>query len=746
MATPDYLQKKLNKYKLPDEYSQDVNLMIVHYLSGSIKNPYKLRRTKVSVNNLSYLATLAKNENEENEKLTHEQAIKEYIRYLDRENTLLKLIVQTFIEKKERHQCSCLFGNIKVDGNGSSHGMSIESETRNNEHIINWNISPQSAKLIAPLEKTRNFLQEIYTNQPTDNNWEKEFRYLRSELFGKLVSQNREGYSFEDKDKKWNLLSSIQAGLIYFAGAIESNATSRTRKLYSNNYSCSIVVLEPEPSSKTQEHEEENKDNIRNDNIELAVLIVSPSITYHEKSEEDILRIENSLQNSLKENIFDEIFEENERLKIAMSAYHSVLRQKLRLDDFTFTVYRNNVQEKVYFAKENIFTTAADWIILLTNNLIAQKHESHFQDFFLVCGELSEFLDSQKFNFRYLKEERPNQQGNKNKKKVINHLKWPNTDDPKRIINQSEKVTKYIAREHYPWFEKGRHALFWNTATKDNFPVGLLAIQRFNWLQLVQNYSSEELPIQIPNCLIGYVCGNPQETGILIISEGKAQELFRWQENQWKLIVNQNREKELQKLLGNIIEKNNKEDKAKNNRSLNNIIKIALRIAEHPNKGGTIVILENEEANKQFKAMGESWQVDSTTTEDVMALVSQDGATLWPLGTQNMESCKFRSLLVYSKKAFDLLKQLESWFNPDPDKGVEWPLDSKGSRRWSAAITACDPHVHSVLVISQDGDIQLWYIKNNDKYLLKDPDTEIEVYEFPVQGETRTLIIYQYNE
>jgi hypothetical protein len=137
--------------------------------------------------------------------------------------------------------------------------------------------------------------------------------------------------------------------------------------------------------------------------------------------------------------------------------------------------------------------------------------------------------------------------------------------------------------------------------------------------------------------------------------------------------------------------------------------------------------------------MGESWKpIGSESSEDVIALISQDGAALRIFDDSNTGLWYYRNFLISSNNAVKLLDKIKK----EHERGNEnnWPLIAKGSRRWSAAITACHPEVRSVLVISQDGDMQLWRIENESNTYSLMREQIIEVIEFPIDGKKRVLV------
>jgi len=232
--------------------------------------------------------------------------------------------------------------------------------------------------------------------------------------------------------------------------------------------------------------------------------------------------------------------------------------------------------------------------------------------------------------------------------------------------------------------------------------------------------------------------------------------MFRWHNNKWQIPRSQVREKELSETLIDLLG-------VQDDNNLRDLLEIVLRISEDPEKGGTIVFVQSQNSQNVFnqfktkatvKEMGTPWSPEgSITSEDVIALVSQDGATLCPLPSETVGShswlrgWQYRKLLLSKYEPIQLLEEIETHWGEICQNQAEWPLKAKGSRRWNAAIAACNQYVNTVLVISQDGDIQIWHIDNNSrrKTYQYDGIRKIAVYEFPLQGIKRTIAGYERN-
>jgi len=244
------------------------------------------------------------------------------------------------------------------------------------------------------------------------------------------------------------------------------------------------------------------------------------------------------------------------------------------------------------------------------------------------------------------------------------------------------------------------------------------------------------------------------------ITNHTANEILRLQNGKWFQWDNENRCKILRKYLSRIL------TKSEDDENLKEIANIAIRLAENPYKGGIIVFIaddnaiikdvekietnikesnnENDSEGKEdiFGRMGEPWKpTNKYTDDDKITLIAHDGATLNYVSNNNWE---FRRLLtsdeIPSKIIGELFKYVEKNFRTslgleDNEEETPFcPLSFKGSRRWSAAITAFHKKVMAVLVISQDGEMYIWHVTGNEKEF--EPE-KIKVIEVMLSGETK---------
>jgi hypothetical protein len=726
VSMSDYLQEAVDQLEVPQ--GLPYNVALFHYLRGSNNNLYELRRTNVVPGSQTRLHELGRQivsqqisdeslENADNlekrESDLHRRSMQEYIKYLDRDNTFLSLILKKFqLVLAEDPFCNSCFGNLSII---DSPNRILREVPADSIFSVKWEIDSESASLLSSvctnIENTNQerFFENIYHDRKIGKHWKDAFKYARADLFGKLSNGEM---TFEEKRSTWDLISSIQGILVFLSAVNPHNSSFDKIRL---NLSCSFSIYKKNPPIYKE--------------TELAVTIISPSL--------DSNNISKLSANRHKKSI-DRMFQDIEIAR-TQGGLFSRLNDVLRLNDIN--------AECLTFIKEAIYHSSrpqtnideAQWAILLTYYLANKKHEGRLLDFFIVCGELSQFNDLPQIKFRNLSST------------CKEALQWTNNNEFNELI-EAEKVARQIAHEHYPWFDSGRYALFWNTASAihDNTPIGLISIENFNWINIVESQFRDRPPFAMPNCLICHVYGYPQKIGVQIVENNQVKELLRWQDNKWKSIINESRKENLKCLLESLLKPTNNIDK---------MIDIISHVAEHPEKGGTIVFVENNETLDEFgdykKDMGTPWNLQEITSEDVISLVSQDGATLCPVNIENsdvldLQYLQYRKLLLSKDSAIGLLNLIQNQWKTSISCGeADWPLAAKGSRRWNSAIAACNHLVNTVVVISQDGDIQIWHIDNNitdgkteaDAYTL-DGIRLLAIYEFPLKGEHKLLGSY----
>lgn len=679
----DRFQEIIDDFKIPNSVNENYRIFLLHYLSGTKDNPYRFRRSKVFVRGSSYFGQLSSDEEK------HQQVLNEYIQYLDRNETFLKLVVDKFIKRlgKDRKHHS-LNGEIKFTDKNNEPFYKVKCSLPGEPFKIEWLINEKTVEILAPTQEMQSLFEKLYEDKEVPQEWYLNLALLRAHLFSKVCESNSE---LKHQRKVWKELSSFQSGLIYFFTALSNETNLR---------SLSIIV-------------QRSPETLSNNYSELAVAIIAPAIV--EMDTNDVIKKINELFDK-----FHNAYKETSKTMIKRCLVELGINTKLA------NKIENKIKKNLYYLKFKNSISTIDWMIMLTSHLVSQKHEGKLLDFFLVYGELSEFKDIK--TFRLL-----DRAQNLTDLDSFNH-----SLSQEGIEELARSTVTQISREHYSWFENGRHALFWNSASDDDAPAGLVSIKNGSWIQLIQDRFRDELPFYVPNCLVCYVHGEAQRTGALIVNNNKVEELLIWNNNKWNLWNRASkRQEELEEVLKilNITEKTNET-------TLSQTVKIALRIADDPKRGGTIAFMTNEPMIRDFIVMGKPWKLkDKPTEEDLIALISQDGATIRLLDKHDWDAWYHRNLLIPDGRSLDLFKQIERVVKPRHQR--KWPLIAKGARRWNAAIMACSVDIDAVMVISQDGDIQVWYVKNYNHQI---EDVVVRVIEFPLQGGHEEIVRYPKSE
>lgn len=164
----------------------NLNIGFFHFLSGPPRKPYSLRRSKVFAHESSWLDVQRKTLQASN--LTHDDALKDYIRYMDREATLLHLGVQLL--EKETTQPDILVGKLLVEDNsGTSPQIDFPARLTLDGGVwtITWRLNRIAADFVAPTRCVRQLFRWLYRNGPEEHNWKTHFEIARAHLFGHVA-------------------------------------------------------------------------------------------------------------------------------------------------------------------------------------------------------------------------------------------------------------------------------------------------------------------------------------------------------------------------------------------------------------------------------------------------------------------------------------------------------------------------------------------------------------------------------
>jgi hypothetical protein len=374
-----------------------------------------------------------------------------------------------------------------------------------------------------------------------------------------------------------------------------------------------------------------------------------------------------------------------------------------------------NVQDKILEAGKILpvpghhdrFQLLTLWLALLTKKLTGRVHEEEALEFWFVAGDLSEFEDDPDVLF------------DKRFKAVDEQAQFSPPADIDKLEDHAETAAKLLEKEHFPWFEGGRYALFFDLASKNMRAVGLCGIKRSTWSHLfTEVYKSEaeqkqdNSGVKIPMCIIGLVSTRHGGTTIGLChpqaTKGKhLKHLLRLRDGKWQFAEDK-RHSELVKLLKEVAAPATVAQRQ-------SLAELCVLIADNPHAGGTVVLMKNRAAFKKFLQMGTPWDFGQQLfSSEKSPLMAHDGATLVYFNREKQRfDFDYRYILTPDGIADKVKEQLIA-ISKRFDK--ESPLAGVGTRRWSAALAAFKKEVDTVIVISQDGDITYWRVPDKTHY------------------------------
>ena len=380
------------------------------------------------------------------------------------------------------------------------------------------------------------------------------------------------------------------------------------------------------------------------------------------------------------------------------------------LDGSFWEKLKGEIKDKLFpflrfYSRACLFT---QWTLFLLDRLRESVHEGEALEFWFVIGEKSEFDDHPAIDIIDI---------DVGDDALDTDSIGPRFSDVKYERPALERAKRQLEKEHFPWFALGRHALFWNVSGAGTQPIALVKLRGGNWSQTVTEANREQQRLEIPPCVVAYQ-GQKGNRGVLLVTprtdaaNGVALEhLVAWRGQRWQLANSGEGGGSFEKRVVNAL------CFPRENNSAGYIAELCCRLARDPDRGGCIVFVEKKETAEKFVRMGRSWCLGkdgSLDSDDVLALMSHDGATivcpeefgddavrLRAGDTGSDYHAVFRCLLPREAGQYEQLGQ-------SVHDSEDFPLASAGSRRWSSAVTAFTPDVQAVLVVSQDGDLQVW--------------------------------------
>lgn len=432
--------------------------------------------------------------------------------------------------------------------------------------------------------------------------------------------------------------------------------------------------------------------------------------------------LHNRLQSALRAAIAD--------LRLTKYAKNAIKHKPVGLENGPSAVTKGFVQE--IFTNEGRKSRAEYqllWGMALAERLSSAIHEGRPLEFYFLIADETAVQDNAMLSYHPF---------GKNDNLLLQplSLKKPQGEDRKVRLKHS---TVALRSEHFPWFANGKHALLWNASNDELTPAGLVKLRTETWASLVRkSYTPKyKLEYQLPSSMLTYIPAGGREPGVIGVHDYRGngvtvlKNLARFITIDYRPTWIETERDKRKRVLACTIKKTLEQrvDSRKTRKDLaDELTDVAVRAADDPNLGGTLLVVTS--ANPQLKGsiplqMGNNWlaQEKQLTSEDKLALLGHDGATLVKLNTKPEKpqwDWSFRHLLMLDVS--DKWKKIAKWRKDD---GGQSPFDWLGSRRMSAAMAALPGDIDAVIVISQDGDIVLWYADGNERIcqrLTRGPD------------------------
>lgn len=661
-------------------------LCIAHFLCGTIgtsdasETSAAIRKSSIRVGTSCSLESYLGQEPSDTKlrNIKHRDVLRDYIRGLDRRHTFLSVIEKIFLEKMNGiNTPNKLVIQIKIDtAILSPHEFDYDNGDKSDDsYTVNWKFGNNLPKILIPTE-TNKYLRYLYSSdhsQSKDEKWHLFFQQARSEAFGRISLEYEEKHRILKKEEKkclWEKLAALQAAMLYLKQCVNAEDKILVRG------TAILIKLKTEKDKPPP----------------LGVVILSPGIENNQ-----IVEVENIVREFLCEAtniVFPSGVIEAEHIKPSFAGNTESEKGEQRSD---FKGRMNKIEIFKLPVQKQRAEIIGLWLLCLTERLQNSVHEGELLDFFFVIGDKSEFQDHSQITFKDFEKSTPQD---------LKLLAVPESRND--LLENYEEALKILAKEHFPWFQGGRNALFWDVSGDSFRPLGLVAIKGSSWEYIVADRHYDRQSVDIPNCVTMFTTASSKSAGAIMTTGKKVEEIAKLKNSQWN-VIGDDREKNLKdqlKLIKSIILA-----KAVGNSYppwLNEIARLAILVADNPKTGGIILISNNknlfsEDLKTQiFSKMGKAWTFENLSLEDRIALIAHDGAT-----ARNMTNTdwKHRLLLIPDGVCSDVKKEMVEYSQALENK---FPLSCVGSRRWSAAMAAFHPAVKAVIVISQDGDILCW--------------------------------------
>ena len=686
-------------------------LCITHFLCGDKSTRGAIRKSALRARNSrlsDFCGSLSANKAND----LHHEVLRDHISYLDRNRTFLSFVEKIFSEDRKIGFLQVVIIPNKALSDYEMKPQLLETDETDLQFIFQY--GPSFADALAPKKLVLDYFGALYQGKDMDEDlWEHKFHLCRAEVFGRTADkrQSEELQQFikrfkneEEQHLWWYLLCAVQSALLYF---IAATTKSNSGKLPEGT----VIAKRLEGIEIEGEHAPISP---------IGIAVLSPLLTRRngaftisqlKRDKEKAKGLITSLESDFLISARDKIIRNHTSDvcgKIDPRFHEDASGSKSTRDDF-----RTKIKELFLLPNQEARAECFSlWMVWLAEWLHKSVHEGHRLDFWLVAGDQTEFADHPSIVFKPLDRD------------DVNPLFVPKEDDNFR--EKIRRAASFLEKEHFPWFRRGRYALFWDVGGSIHGPTGLVAIKGSNWEQVVTETYKVKQQLLIPACCLVYTGGVPKEAGVIkcigdedlsISSSARRQKIIggkhrsnkspdvprfskilRWRNGEWQR-SSDDRSKRLSTTLKKLL-------KASPNtrKDLDSIAEICLLVADNPQAGGTIVFVDEKDFLELFSRMGKPWPIDESA-EDKVALISHDGATLIH---SSLKKWGYRFLLTPDDVNPEIKKSLVGRAD---DLTLDFPLTGVGSRRWSASLASFNEKVRAVIVISQDGDIQCWSSK-----------------------------------
>lgn len=696
----DQLKAKLQK--------NDPAFVSVHFLCGIPDSPGYIRRSAGRAENCKLAEFADHQHNMPEQNRLHARALLEHVRSFDRKHTLLNLGARLSKAKGKD-----IVLEITIATNEVTRPLLLEEISEVGAERISITVSSEFANLLAPESVSLEYLQAAYARakNPSIHSLNPEYftsqlDRARAEIFGRLLAgglpdnftnpmaEALDGNS--DQERLWNLLSPIQSTAVYARGA---NGLTGSFTLCCIQMSDALGVASLPPDKKP--------------------LVLVFSSAFDRKLLTEVVKA--SFQSGTHAVTIANYLQLT--TNSAPDKLKGVLEGEGRYTKDQFKTLEDEVKKAIQPlvslpAQKNRLGALSWWTCLLAQELHGRIHEGEALEFWFVVGERAEFADDATFRLDKLLESERDRAA----------LAAPLDDNNDITDPKLMAAIRYLEKEHFPWFSRGRHALLFDVSNGKLSPVGLLEVANSSWHQvLIESYKSpDEQRLKLPACVVVYVLGETHEVGLIRVNPSPKNEphilrLMRFSNGRWQVIGSDKR-KEV--LLGRVKEAMDGDDAI-----ATKVTKTCLRVADDLSIGGTLVFTDNETSARAFLELGQSWTFGDSL-EDRVPLIAHDGATV--LYRNGEWKWLHRRLLTPTEMMDGVKDEIEKWSLDYLQKG---PLHGVGTRRWSAALTALRNEVRLVVVISQDGGMTCWWADRDKK---KKKVMALNFQTLPLEGDPET--------